>query len=142
MGAGPTGDPDPCDRVRQGTRPPARRVMRILILVAVGTSIAGVGQGLSAQSVPTAPAPGVTMRLGTTGGQERGKLVKLTADSVVIAESCYIVTCTDFLQAGQGTPYALRNLLSLEYRAGTRADKGLLIGFVVGTAAAVALAIF
>ena len=90
--------------------------LSVVAVMTFVTSFAGVGQGLSAQSMPTAPAPGVTMRLGTTGGQERGKLVKLTADSVVIAESCYMVTCTDILQAGQGTPHALRNLYSLEYR--------------------------
>ena len=53
-----------------------------------------------------------------------------------------MVTCSDLLQAGQGTWYALRNLSSLEYRAGTRADRGLLIGFAVGTVAATAIAVF
>ncbi len=126
------------------------RFIRIrLSVVAVLSFHSGALVPVAAQGVTvgqrvrvTAPAPGVTMRLGTTHGQERGKLVKLTADSVVIAESCYMVTCSDVLQAGQGTRYALRNLSSLEYRAGTRADRGLLIGFVAGTVTAAALAVF
>jgi nucleoside-diphosphate-sugar epimerase len=124
-------------------RPNRGRLLGVLLalsLVPAVTSSGAVHAQTVRDSVQVRPGAHVRIRW-ASGVPQEWRFVRSVPDSVLLARSCRWVNCGD-VPLTEATTIALSALSQMEYRAGTLAGRGFAIGFGVGMAAAVGLAVF